>query len=110
MDISTIERIAALVVLCTSAIVAAFKIPDIVVKLIEARKRNALARETSLGELLDGYVERIVVYEHEKQVANDRIAALEKTITERGLPLPPLGRRRSDRITKPLPVKELHEK
>jgi hypothetical protein len=39
MDTAGIERILALVVLATSAIVAAVKIPDMVIAMLEAKKK-----------------------------------------------------------------------
>lgn len=59
---------------------------------------------------MDGYVGRIALYEVDVkklerhiELLEDRISALEKSITDSGGTLPPLGRRRSDeRKTHPL--------
>ena len=66
-----------------------------------------------MSGLLDGYVERIVTYEKEKQQAEhtiekltDTISALEKVIAEKHLAAPVFGRRKTDSQTQPLKRKE----
>jgi hypothetical protein len=66
-----------------------------------------------MSGILDGYVERIVTYEKEKQRAEhtiekltDTIAALEKVIYDGNLAAPVFGRRKTDSQTQPLKRKE----
>ena len=66
-------------------------------------KEKAISRETSLRELMDGYVAQIREYESQISVLKDRIAdmvdrisCLETALASNGISTPPYGRRASD--------------